>query len=76
MPALSVPSREATSQTRLFGALALLWLAGCALRLTILAVPPVIPRIHDELKLSATEVGILTGLPSMLFASPRCPARC
>lgn len=53
--------------------LLLLWLAGVALRLTILAVPPVIPMIHDDLKLSATEVGILTGLPSMLFAFAAVP---
>jgi CP family cyanate transporter-like MFS transporter len=51
----------------------LLWLAGCALRLTILAVPPVIPRIHDELALNATQVGILTGLPSLLFAFAAVP---
>jgi hypothetical protein len=35
----------------------LLWFAGLGLRLTILAVPPVIPLIHDELHLSATQVG-------------------
>jgi CP family cyanate transporter-like MFS transporter len=58
---------------RLFNALALLWLAGNALRLTILAVPPVIPLIHDELALSATQVGILTGLPSMLLAIAAVP---
>ena len=51
----------------------LLWLSGCALRLTILAVPPVIPLIHDELSMSATQVGILTGLPSMLFALAAVP---
>ena len=51
----------------------LLWLAGVALRLTILAVPPVIPLIHDELKLNATAIGILTGLPSMLFAIAAVP---
>jgi CP family cyanate transporter-like MFS transporter len=51
----------------------LLWLAGVALRLTILAVPPVIPLIHDELNLSATQIGILTGLPSMLFAFAAVP---
>ena len=51
----------------------LLWLAGCALRLTILAVPPVIPLIHDELHMSATQIGILTGLPSMLFAAAAVP---
>jgi CP family cyanate transporter-like MFS transporter len=58
---------------RLLTALTLLWLAGCALRLTILAVPPVIPRIHDELAMNATQVGILTGLPSMLFAFAAVP---
>ena len=54
-------------------ALALLWLAGAALRLTILAVPPVLPAIRDELQLTATEIGILTGLPSMLFAIAAVP---
>jgi len=51
-----------------FRALLLLWLAGVALRLTILAVPPVIPLIHDDLHLSETQVGILSGLPMVLFA--------
>jgi len=54
-------------------ALLLLWLAGCALRLTILAVPPVIPLIHDDLDLNATQIGVLTGLPSMLFAFAAVP---
>ena len=61
-----------TSQ-RVLTSLLLLWLAGVALRLTILAVPPVIPLIHDELNLSATQIGILTGLPSMLFAFAAVP---
>jgi CP family cyanate transporter-like MFS transporter len=60
-------------QSRIFTSLLLLWLAGVALRLTILAVPPLIPMIHDELNLSATEIGILTGLPSMLFAIVAVP---
>jgi CP family cyanate transporter-like MFS transporter len=47
---------------------ALLWLAGIGLRMTILAVPPLIPQIHADLVLSETEVGILTGLPQVLFA--------
>src|SRR5882672_3309847 len=63
----------ASSQTRFLTSLLLLWLAGVALRLTILAVPPVIPLIHDELNLSATQIGILTGLPSMLFAFAAVP---
>jgi CP family cyanate transporter-like MFS transporter len=49
-------------------ALLLLWLAGIALRITILAVPPVIPLIHDDLHMSETQVGILSGLPMVLFA--------
>jgi CP family cyanate transporter-like MFS transporter len=63
----------APSQARLLTSLLLLWLSGTALRLTILAVPPVIPLIHDEFNLSATEIGILTGLPSMLFAFAAVP---
>ncbi len=62
-----------TSQARFLTLLLLLWLVGIALRLTILAVPPVIPIIHDELNLSATQIGILTGLPSMLFAFAAVP---
>src|SRR5947208_10043284 len=46
----------------------LLWLAGVGSRLTILAVPPVIPLIRTELGMSETQVGILTGLPPVLFA--------
>jgi MFS transporter, CP family, cyanate transporter len=60
-------------RSNIMTSLLLLWLAGVALRLTILAVPPVIPLIHDELNLSATEIGILTGLPSMLFAIAAVP---
>jgi CP family cyanate transporter-like MFS transporter len=53
--------------------LILLWLAGNALRLTILAVPPVIPAINQQLGLSATGVGILGGLPVLLFAFAALP---
>jgi MFS transporter, CP family, cyanate transporter len=49
-------------------ALGLLWLVGNALRFPILAVPPVIPTLRSELGLSGTEIGILTGLPIILFA--------
>ena len=65
--------RAGPPPARLLTSLLLLWLAGVGLRLTILAVPPVIPLIHDELALSATEIGILTGLPSMLFAFAAVP---
>jgi len=74
MPGPKMPNSGAPSaQARVVGALLLLWLAGAALRLTILAVPPVIPLIHDGLKLNATQIGILTGLPSLLFAFAAVP---
>jgi MFS transporter, CP family, cyanate transporter len=49
--------------------LVLLWLVGNALRLSILAVPPVIPALRSEFNLSGTDIGILTSLPVVLFAA-------
>jgi CP family cyanate transporter-like MFS transporter len=69
-PALDSPR---VSSARAIAALVLLWLSGVALRLTILCVPPVIPLIHDQLDLNATQIGVLTGLPSMLFAAAAVP---
>jgi CP family cyanate transporter-like MFS transporter len=60
------PSPPALRQLLLV--LSLLWLAGNGLRITILAVPPVIPSIRAEFGMSETQVGILTGLPQVLFA--------
>jgi MFS transporter, CP family, cyanate transporter len=56
-----------------FVAIALLWLGGNALRLTILAIPPVIPMMKADLGLSATEVGVLAGLPVILFSAAALP---
>ena len=53
--------------------LALLWLAGTGLRLTVLAVPPVIPLIHHDLHLSETGVALLGSLPPLLFAAAAVP---
>src|SRR5690348_14705692 len=72
-PAAASAADHASTRGRALMALLLLWLAGNALRLTLLAVPPVIPLIHDELRMSATQVGILTGLPSMLLAAAAVP---
>ena len=47
--------------------LGLLWLLGVDLRLTILAVPPVLPLIHHDLHLDEKLVAALTGLPVLLF---------
>jgi CP family cyanate transporter-like MFS transporter len=53
--------------------LSLLWLAGNGMRITILAVPPVISNIHDDLGMTATQIGILSGLPMVLFAFAAVP---
>ena len=53
---------------RLVRILGLLWLAGIASRITVLAVPPVIPLIHDDLHMTETQVGLLIGLPLVMFA--------
>src|SRR5580700_3576015 len=58
---------------RALGCIALLWLAGNGMRMTILAVPPLIPLIHDDFHMSETEVGILAGLPVALFACAAVP---
>jgi CP family cyanate transporter-like MFS transporter len=53
--------------------LALLWLLGTDLRLTILAVPPVLPLIHRGLHLDEKMVAALTGLPVLLFGLAAVP---
>ena len=50
-----------------------LWLVGVAMRVTILAMPPVIPQVHDELHMSETQVGLLIGLPLAMFAIAAVP---
>jgi CP family cyanate transporter-like MFS transporter len=51
----------------------LLWLAGVAMRMTLLVMPPVIPQVHDEMHLSETQVGLLIGLPLAVFALAAIP---
>jgi CP family cyanate transporter-like MFS transporter len=66
-------SSAGPSLGRLIQLLCLLWLAGVALRMTILAMPPVIPLVHAELRMSETQVGLLVGLPLALFALAAVP---
>ena len=54
-------------------ALLLLWLSGACLRLTVLAVPPVVPLLHADLHLSETDIGWLSSLPPLLFAIAAVP---
>ena len=51
----------------------LLWLSGACLRLTVLAIPPVVPLLHADLHLSETDIGWLSSLPPMLFAIAAVP---
>ena len=49
--------------------LVLLWLTGIDLRITMLAVPPLLPLIHRDLGLDETGVAALLGLPVLLLAA-------
>jgi MFS transporter, CP family, cyanate transporter len=51
----------------------LLWLCGVCLRITVLAMPPVVPLLHADLHLSETDIGWLSSLPPMLFALAAIP---
>jgi len=62
-----------SSNLQLVRPLALLWLAGIATRLTILAIPPVIPLIRDELQMTQAQVGFLVALPVLMFAIAAVP---
>jgi MFS transporter, CP family, cyanate transporter len=64
---------EVQTSPPLFAVLILLWFAGSAIRVPLLAVPPVIPLIHDDLHMSETQVGILMGLPLAMFALAAVP---
>src|SRR5215207_4512633 len=64
---------EVQAAPPLFAVLALLWLAGAAIRIPLLAVPPVIPLIHDDLHMSETQVGLLMGIPLAMFALAAVP---
>jgi CP family cyanate transporter-like MFS transporter len=63
-----MPDNQHSGRREMWTAIVLLWLAGNALRLTILAVPPVIAMIRDEFALNATQVGLLSSIPPALFA--------
>ena len=43
------------------------------MRETLLVVPPVIPLIHEDLRMSETQIGLLIGLPLALFAIAAVP---
>ncbi|HEX3502009.1 MAG TPA: MFS transporter [Xanthobacteraceae bacterium] len=61
------------STSRVVITMGALWLAGVAMRMTILAMPPVIPLVHAELHMTETQVGLLVGLPLLMFALAAIP---
>src|SRR5262245_63794077 len=61
------------STARLVRLLCLLWLAGTATRINILAIPPLIPLIRDDLQMSEAQVGFLVSLPVLMFAIAAVP---
>lgn len=69
----SYPPRGTPSLKSLLPALTLLCLAGIALRIPILAIPPLLPMIHDTFNMSEAQVGLLVGLPLALFALAAVP---
>jgi MFS transporter, CP family, cyanate transporter len=64
---------RAQSLTSYILPLVVLWLAGADLRVTVLAVPPVLPLIHREFALSERTIGALSGLPPLLFGLGAIP---
>jgi CP family cyanate transporter-like MFS transporter len=61
------------TRAHVFTAIAVLWLLGVALRLPILAVPPVLNAAQADLAMSGTQVGVLSGLPIVVFAIAAIP---
>jgi CP family cyanate transporter-like MFS transporter len=61
------------SRGALARSLGLLWLFGICLRLTVLAIPPVIPLMHHSFTLSQTTIGALGSLPVLLFCLAAIP---
>ena len=56
-----------------FTFLGLAWLVGINLRAVLLAVPPVLPQIRQDLGLSYTATGLLTSLPILLLGLAAVP---
>ncbi len=59
--------------TGLLRPLALLWLAGMMLRLTILALPPVLHTVELEFRLRGSDIGVLTAIPALFFSVAAIP---
>src|SRR5579871_2082660 len=70
---LSRDHHPMSSSRRDVACLVLLWMSGFCMRVTVMVVPPIIPELHLDLHLTQTDVGILSGLPPVLFALAAIP---
>jgi MFS transporter, CP family, cyanate transporter len=64
---------DGRARGRLLTLLPLLWLAGVSMRVTVLAVPPVLPLIRADLGMSETQIGLLISLPLVMLAAAAIP---
>jgi CP family cyanate transporter-like MFS transporter len=69
----SITPTVPTSRRTALSFLVLAWLAGINLRAVLLAVPPVLPLIRQDLGLSYTATSLLTGLPILLLGLAAVP---
>lgn len=71
---MSVASqRAARPLSDVLSLLALIGVIAMAMRLPILAVPPLLPLIRNDLHMSEAQIGALVGLPLALFALAAVP---
>ncbi|HKT40313.1 MAG TPA: MFS transporter, partial [Ktedonobacterales bacterium] len=79
-PSLDTPSvvaahsEQVTGRGRILLVFALIVFVGVNLRSVILAIPPVLPLIQRDLRLSYTATGLLTALPLLLMCAFALPA--
>lgn len=71
---LAAHAEQVTGRGRIALVFALIVLVGVNLRSVIMAVPPVLPLIQRDLRLSYTATGLLTSLPLLIMGAFALPA--
>jgi len=69
----AAPAADIAAPRSASGRLALLWTAGADLRLTVLALPPVLTLVHRDLGLDEKGVATITGMTPLLLAAAAIP---
>ncbi len=73
LAASSTVASQAIPRRAAFTFLALSWLVAINLRAVLLAVPPVLPLIRQDLGLSYTATGLLTSVPTLVMGLAAVP---